>query len=97
MPYATIVGYAAAALSTASFAPQAWKIIRKGETRDISAGMYVLTVAGFATWIAFGFLLNQWPLIVSNGICFLLSTFILSMKLLPRQKKKAVARLLAPD
>jgi MtN3 and saliva related transmembrane protein len=95
--YSTIIGYVAAALSTASFAPQAWKIIRARETKDISAGMYVLTVAGFATWIAFGVLQQQWPLVVSNSICLVLSAFILLMKLLPRRKKEAVANLIAPD
>jgi MtN3 and saliva related transmembrane protein len=48
----TGLGYFAALLSTASFAPQAWKIIRSRQTRDISLGMYVLTVFGFAAWSA---------------------------------------------
>jgi MtN3 and saliva related transmembrane protein len=97
MTYATIIGYVAAALSTASFAPQAWKIIRARQTKDISTGMYVLTVAGFGTWIVFGLLMRQWPLVLSNSICLLLSAFILLMKLLPRAKKDAVARLVVPD
>jgi MtN3 and saliva related transmembrane protein len=97
MSTATIIGYVAAALSTASFAPQAWKIIRARETKDISTGMYVLTVAGFAAWIVFGLLVHEWPLVISNSICLLLSAFILLMKLLPRREKEAVANLIAPD
>ncbi len=97
MSYATLIGYSAAALSTASFAPQAWKIIRARETKDISSGTYVLTVAGFAMWIVFGLLGRQWPLVVSNSICLVLSAFILLMKLLPRRKKEVVANLVALD
>ena len=85
------LGYAAAALSTASFAPQAWKIIRSHKTHDISLGMYVLTVLGFALWLTFGILKREWPLVVSNSICLALSAFILTMKLLPARQKKKVA------
>jgi len=91
-----LLGYSAAAISTASFAPQAWKIIRSRETKDISLGMYLLTVMGFALWLAFGFAERQWPLVISNSICFLLSGFILVMKILPRQKKDAVAKAITP-
>jgi hypothetical protein len=58
--------------STGSFAPQAWKIIKTRETKDISTGS--LTVVGFALWLAYGVMLGQWPLIATNGICLLLQT-----------------------
>jgi MtN3 and saliva related transmembrane protein len=96
MSLTTILGVLAAAVSTASFAPQAWKIIRSRKTKDISTGMYLLTVAGFALWIGFGIGLGQWPLIAANSICLLLSGFILLMKLLPASKKDAVARTVDP-
>jgi MtN3 and saliva related transmembrane protein len=91
-----IVGSVAAAASTASFAPQAWKIIRSRETKGISAGMYALTVVGFALWTTYGILLMQWPLIVTNSICLALSGFILLMKLLPRRERDKVAEAIAP-
>jgi MtN3 and saliva related transmembrane protein len=94
VPLELLLGYSAAALSTASFAPQAWKIIRSKKTHDISLGMYVLTVAGFGLWLGFGLIKREWPLVTSNGICLVLSGFILTMKLLPAsQKKKAAAAL----
>jgi MtN3 and saliva related transmembrane protein len=71
----------------ASFFPQAWKIIRSRETKDISAGMYLLTVAAFALWLAHGLAEHQWPLVVSNAVCFALSAFILAMTLLPKAEK----------
>jgi MtN3 and saliva related transmembrane protein len=79
MSIITILGYLAALASMASFVPQAWKIIRSHETKGISAGMYLLTVSAFALWLAYGVLLRQWPLVVSNGVCFGLSAFILAM------------------
>jgi MtN3 and saliva related transmembrane protein len=93
----TAVGYAAAVCSTASFTPQAWKIIKSRNTGDLSAAMYALTVCGFALWLAFGVLQRQWPLIIANFICLVLSGFILLMKLLSRPQKEAVADTLDPD
>jgi MtN3 and saliva related transmembrane protein len=57
--------------------------------------MYLITVVGFTLWAAYGIVLGQWPLVVSNSICLLLSGFILAMKLLPGRRKKAVASQLA--
>ena len=96
MDLVTGIGSLAAVASTPSFAPQAWKIIRSRRTRDVSAGMYALTVCGFALWTAYGTLLVQWPLIATNAICLALSGFILTMKLLPRRKREAVAEALTP-
>ena len=91
MTYVTILGYLAALASMASFMPQAWKIIRTRQTKDISVGMYLLTVAAFALWLAFGTALRQWPLVISNGICLALSLFILAMTLFPKKEKEKVA------
>ncbi len=76
-----IVGGLAAAFSTVSFAPQAFKMIRSRDTSGISTGTYALTVAGFILWSTYGILLGAWPLIVSNTICLALSAFILTMKI----------------
>ena len=97
MTLTTIIGFIAAAASTVSFAPQAWKIIKSRKTDDISLAMYVVTVSGFALWTVYGILLNEWPLIVTNSICFVLSGFILLMKTLPRRQKNTVADALDPE
>ena len=96
MAIADILGGAAAIASTVSFTPQAWRIIRTGDTKAIATGMYVITVIGFALWTSYGIILRQWPLVAANSICFLLSGFILAMKLLPQRKKERVRKALKP-
>ena len=88
---ATVVGGIAAVLSTVSFVPQATKIIRSRDTSGISTGMYLVTVAGFTLWTAYGAMQTAWPIIASNSICLILSAFILTMKLLPQREKEKVA------
>ena len=53
--------------------------------------MYLLTVSAFGLWLVYGVLLKQWPLVVSNAVCFGLSAFILVMTLLPQARKDKVA------
>ena len=75
------VGYAAAMLTTLSFIPQAVKTIRSKDTRGISLGMYLLFTVGVALWLAYGFVLMSWPMILSNIVTLGLSITILALKL----------------
>lgn len=74
-------GYAAAALTTLSFVPQAIKLIRSRDTRGISLGMYVIFNAGIVCWLLYGFVLMSWPMIIANTITLALSATILVLKL----------------
>jgi MtN3 and saliva related transmembrane protein len=91
---ATLIGAAASIASTGSFVPQAWKVIKTRETKDLSTKMYCLTVAGFALWTVYGALIGEWPLIVTNCICLFMAGFILTMKMLPASTKSKVAKAL---
>ena len=96
MDIVTVIGSFAALASMVSFTPQAWKIIKSRQTKDLSAVMYGVTCIGFALWTSYGILLGQWPIIVTNSVCLLLAGFILTMKLLPRRAKNTVADALDP-
>ncbi|MGO4405697.1 SemiSWEET family sugar transporter [Bosea sp. RAF48] len=96
MSWIALAGTLAALCSTISFVPQAWRIVRTRNTDAISPLTYSLTVTGFALWTAYGIGLGEWPLIVTNSICFVLSAFILMMTLLPHAKKEAVADTVDP-
>lgn len=75
------IGYLAAALTTASFVPQAIKTLRSRDTRGISAGMYAMFCSGVALWFAYGVLIGAWPVIIANALTFVLAAIILGMKL----------------
>jgi MtN3 and saliva related transmembrane protein len=95
--WVSIVGFLAATASTISFSPQAWKIIKSRDTEGLSSISYAITATAFALWLAYGVMLRSWPLILSNGICLALSSFILVMTLLPQSKKERVASSLDPE
>ncbi len=94
MSTAAIVGTLAAAAGVSAFLPQAWRIIRTRETKDLSTPMWILQCAAFALWIVYGVALGELPIIIPNSICLILSAFILTMKLLPAPQRDAVADVL---
>ena len=96
MDLAPWLGGAATVCSTVSFAPQAWKVIRTRRTDGISVRTYSVTVAAFACWLGYGLMLGEWPIIVSNVVCLAFSIFILTMTVLPRRSREAVAGAIAP-
>ena len=81
MPLSEIVGYCAAALTTASFVPQAWHTFKTRDVRGISLGMYSTFTVGVACWLAYGVLLGAWPIVIANCITLALAAAILVMKL----------------
>jgi MtN3 and saliva related transmembrane protein len=74
------LGYAAAALTTGSFIPQALLTIRTRNTSGISLGMYLVFTAGVAVWLAYGLAIGSWPMILANTITLALAAVILAFK-----------------
>lgn len=75
------IGSAAATLTTTAFIPQAWRVWRSRHTTDISLGMYTLFTLGVTLWLAYGILLESWPIIVANSVTLLLAGTVLAMKI----------------
>ena len=76
-----LIGSLAACLTTVSFVPQAWLSFRTHDVSGISLGMYSVFTAGVALWLAYGWLLGSWPMVIANTITLALALMILGMKL----------------
>ena len=75
------LGYAAAALTTASFMPQAWMTFRTRDVSGVSLAMYCLVTLGIALWLVYGIRIGAWPVIVANLVTLMLAVAILAMKI----------------
>ena len=75
------VGYVAAGLTTASFVPQAWLTFKTRDVSGISLGMYSAFTLGIALWLAYGLLIEAWPVVIANVITLALAASILLMRL----------------
>ena len=81
MSMTTMLGYFAGFLTTIAFLPQVLKTWKSQSASDLSLGMFAVSTVGIFCWLVYGFLLQEMPMIVWNGITFLLVLMILIMKL----------------
>lgn len=90
------LGYGAALLTTLAFVPQAWLTLRTRRVEGISLAMYATFTGGVALWLAYGWRLGAWPIIVANVVTLTLALLILGIKLaVDRERRREQAA--APD
>lgn len=77
----TIIGLGAALMTTISNIPQAYKIIKTKETNAVSAWSNIVLFIGLVVWVVYGFLRNDWPIIISNLISAIITAIVIFLKL----------------
>jgi len=78
----TSIGLLAACLTTFSSLPQLIKIFKTKKTQDISLLTYILVTTGVATWLTYGILIIDIPLIFANFISLIFVFTILIFKII---------------
>lgn len=68
----TWVGYAAAACTSLCALPQVLQAWRTQNVQGVSRRMYWLWLAGILLWLAYGWLTQEGPILVANGIALVL-------------------------
>jgi MtN3 and saliva related transmembrane protein len=63
----TLLGFAAAALTSLSYIPQMRKALPRGATDDLSLKMLLALLAGLSLWIAYGAFLGD-PIIIGANV-----------------------------
>jgi MtN3 and saliva related transmembrane protein len=80
MDLTNLLGYAAGSLTTIAFIPQVFRSWKTRSTTDISWGMLLIFISGVAIWLAYGLALKSWPIILCNGVTFVLNLVIVFVK-----------------
>jgi len=81
MPNIEIIGLTAAALTTACFVPQVYKVYKEKSTKDISLVMYIVFIIGLGLWLWYGIEMESLSMILANSGTLLLAFAILVAKL----------------
>jgi MtN3 and saliva related transmembrane protein len=76
-----IIGLVAGTLTTASFVPQVYQIIKTRDVAGISLFMYIIFTIGVCLWLLYGVMNAQISVIMANGITLVFAMAILFMKL----------------
>ena len=77
----TLIGLGAAFCTTVAFLPQVIRTWRTRSTRDLSLPMFLIFTTGILLWLIYGLATRDIPLILANGVTFVLSGTILFFKL----------------
>ena len=75
------IGFFAAFCTTIAFLPQAIKVYKSRSTKDISLYMFLIFTLGVLSWLIYGIIINDLPIILANAVTLILSFFILLYKL----------------
>lgn len=75
------IGYLSAALTTASFLPQAIFTLKTKDTQSLSLGMYTLFTLGVFGWLVYGLCIENTVIVFANSITFILAASILGFKI----------------
>jgi MtN3 and saliva related transmembrane protein len=76
-----LIGALAATLTTIAFVPQAILTWKSRRAEGVSLSMYSIFTTGVALWLAYGVIIDAWPVIIANALTLALALFILGMKL----------------
>jgi len=77
----TLLGYIAGFFSTLSFLPQVVKSVHYRSTRDLSWVMLGMMVTGSVLWAGYGLLVGQMPIVITNGLLFVLISALIGVKI----------------
>jgi MtN3 and saliva related transmembrane protein len=80
MQLTTVVGFAAGTLTTFSFLPQVFKVLRTKRCDDLSFMMLLAFAAGVLLWLVYGLFLRAAPIVAANLITLALLLTLISLK-----------------
>lgn len=70
----------AAFCSTFAWVPQVIKITKTKETSGISLSMYFMLAVGITSWLIYGLLIKDVPIIAANGISLIFTMIVIVLK-----------------
>jgi MtN3 and saliva related transmembrane protein len=68
-----LLGYTAGILTLVNMLPQIIRTDRTKHAKDISYLMIITYSLSMLFWVIYAYFINSWPIIITNGIAFILS------------------------
>ena len=77
MSWINAIGILAGSFTTLAVIPQIYKSWKSGEAGNVSLKMYIVLLTGLLLWFFYGVGINDYPIMIFNGIAFLLNMSML--------------------
>ena len=87
MNHVDIIGLIAGAMGGFALFPQVLKVLKTKSTKDISREMFLLLASSIFLWLIYGFLLNNYPIMIANFFGIIQSFIILYFKIKNQLRK----------
>ena len=85
-----LVGSIAAFLTTVAFVPQAYKVFKTNQTKDLSLFLFLIFSLGVFMWLIYGIMKEDLPIMIANSITLFLSLYILYKKISIDNSEKSI-------
>jgi len=73
----SVIGGLAGVLTTVAIIPQIVKAVRTKQVDDISPIFLSILIIGLGLWVFYGLLISDIPIILTNGVSFILNGIML--------------------
>jgi MtN3 and saliva related transmembrane protein len=87
MDFIQIIGLFGGICTASSLLPQLIKTVKEKKADEISKGMLFILMLGVATWIVYGVLRNDLPIIITNSFSLLLNITMITLRIKYSRKK----------
>ena len=81
MNWTQIVGLFAGICTSSSLLPQLFKTVKEKKADDISKWMLFVLLTGVATWVVYGILRDDMPIIITNSFSLLLNIIMIVLRI----------------
>jgi len=81
MDMTQVIGIFAGICTSSSMLPQLIKTIKEKKADEISKLMLIALMTGVATWIIYGILRKDLPIIITNAFSLLLNTIMIVLRI----------------
>jgi MtN3 and saliva related transmembrane protein len=85
--YTQYIGIFAGICTAISLLPQLVKILKTKKAEDISWFYLIILLTGLAGWIVYGFLKDDFPIIITNCFSFLVNVLVMIFTRIYKQEK----------
>ena len=82
-----IVGIAAGIFTSTSMLPQVIKMFKEKKASQVSIFMLLILLAGLSLWVWYGFLKNDWPIIITNIFSLIINVIMVVLRYKYRNNK----------
>lgn len=89
MQLESIIGILASVFTASSLLPQLIKLVQTKKAGDISLMMLITLFMGIAFWIYYGFLKQDWIIIISNSVSLLLNISIVILTVIHKNRSSS--------